>query len=103
MGACTILRDLALVSLMPLYLSLLTFLSWVIKASTSFRFLISNLLLFVVLVLLRGIRNRYFHPLSRFPGPFWGSVTSLYLAYMIKSIPTFGYELHQRYGKFQSL
>lgn len=23
---------------------------------------------------------RYFHPLSKFPGPFWGSVTRLWIA-----------------------
>lgn len=103
MGAWNTLRELASVSPMLFHLSPLQFLSWVFEATTSFRFLTSNLLLIVVMVLLRGVRNRYFHPLSRFPGPFWGSVTSLYLAYTIKSIPTFGYELHQRYGKFQTL
>lgn len=47
----------------------------------------------------KGIYNRYFHPLSRFPGPFWGSVTDFYLAYVISSVPTLGLELHQKYGE----
>ena len=27
------------------------------------------------------IRYRFFHPLSKFPGPFWGSVTRLWIAW----------------------
>lgn len=44
------------------------------------------------------IRNRYFHPLSAFPGPFWGSITDWYLVYVIKSVPTYGLDLHKQYG-----
>ncbi|KAH8666434.1 flavonoid 3',5'-hydroxylase [Xylariales sp. PMI_506] len=32
-------------------------------------------------VLYQIIHYRFFHPLSKFPGPFWGSVTRLWLAY----------------------
>lgn len=46
----------------------------------------------------KGIYNRYCHPLSKFPGPFWGSCTDLYLVFIIGSIPTYGYELHEKYG-----
>lgn len=79
----------------------LTIWSWAIEESMLFRFVAGLLLLIVVTMLGQGIRNRYFHPLSRYPGPFWGSITSLYLAYMIKSVPTFGYEMHQQYGDYQ--
>ena len=50
------------------------------------------------IVITRGIYNRYFHPLSKFPGPIWGSITDLYLAYMISSVPVCGLELHKKYG-----
>ncbi|KAI1491133.1 cytochrome P450 monooxygenase [Biscogniauxia mediterranea] len=49
---------------------------------------------FVVL----GIYNRFFHPLAKFPGPFPGSITEWYLVYVICSVPTFGLELHKKYG-----
>lgn len=52
---------------------------------------------FVVLLIL-AIRRRYFHPLSRFPGPFWGSLTDWYLVWVIKSVPTYGLDLHKKYG-----
>ena len=51
----------------------------------------------------KGVYNRHFHPLSKFPGPFWGSVTDLYLVYMITSVPTFGLELHKKHGSFRSI
>ncbi|KAI1811103.1 cytochrome P450 [Poronia punctata] len=56
---------------------------------------------FLVVVLL-GVtaRRRFFHPLSRFPGPFWGSVTTLYQVYhyVRGSQGQSQRELHQRYG-----
>lgn len=43
---------------------------------------------------------RFFHPLSRFPGPFWGSVTRLWITYHnIKGDePETFQALHRRYG-----
>ncbi|KAK6810713.1 hypothetical protein RU639_013508 [Aspergillus parasiticus] len=46
------------------------------------------------------IRRRYFHPLSRFPGPFLGSVTSLYQTYwhVHPNKTLHDAELHKKYG-----
>lgn len=56
------------------------------------------LLSLVLLVVGRCIYNRYFHPLARFPGPFWASMTDAYLILNIKAIPLFGNGVHRRYG-----
>ena len=45
-----------------------------------------------------AVYNRYFHPLAGFPGPVMGSLTEWYLVYVICSVPTYGLELHRRYG-----
>lgn len=62
----------------------------------------SHLLLFFLLCICaflgKGIQNRYFHPLSKFPGPFWASVTDLYLVFFIPSVPIFGLKLHKKHG-----
>ena len=44
------------------------------------------------------VYNKYFHPLARYPGPFLGALTGWYLVYVIGSVPTFGHELHKKYG-----
>lgn len=47
------------------------------------------------------IYYRFFHPLSKFPGPFWGSITRLWITYHnVKEdeCQTFR-ELHRKYGK----
>lgn len=44
---------------------------------------------------------RFLHPLSMFPGPFWGSVTRLWITYhnlKADECQTFR-ELHRKYGK----
>ncbi|KAF2816326.1 flavonoid 3',5'-hydroxylase [Mytilinidion resinicola] len=43
---------------------------------------------------------RFFHPLSKFPGPFWASVTRLWVAYhnVKEDERLLEYELHKRYG-----
>jgi hypothetical protein len=43
---------------------------------------------------------RFFHPLRKFPGPFWGSVTRLYIAYhnFFGHEPELLAELHKKYG-----
>ena len=46
----------------------------------------------------KGFYNRYLHPLCGYPGPFWASVTEFYVLFTIKSIPTRGLELHDKYG-----
>lgn len=47
-----------------------------------------------------GFYNRYLHPLRRFPGPFWASVTSLHFPYLLtgKLFHVEEQALHQRYG-----
>lgn len=57
----------------------------------------------VAYILYVGIYNRYFHPLAKFPGPLLGSMTDWYLVYIICSVPTFGLELHKKYGILRSL
>lgn len=45
---------------------------------------------------------RYFHPLSKFPGPFWGGVTRIWLAlqfYRGVEIET-EMKLHAKYGSY---
>lgn len=55
-------------------------------------------LCFLSYIVWRAIYNRYLHPLSKFPGPILGSLTDLYLVFMIKTVPTFGLQLHKKYG-----
>ncbi|KAK3319551.1 cytochrome P450 [Cercophora scortea] len=56
------------------------------------------LALFMGCTLYVCIYNRCLHPLANFPGPFLGSLTDWYLVYVICSVPTFGLELHKKYG-----
>jgi hypothetical protein len=48
----------------------------------------------------RCIYRRYFHPLSKVPGPFWGSITGLYWLYVFFSGTQnlTQIELHAKYG-----
>lgn len=61
--------------------------------------LLTALLLCALKLLGKGCHNRYFHPLSGYPGPFWASVTEFYILFTIKSIPTRGLKLHEKYGR----
>lgn len=47
------------------------------------------------------IWRRWLSPLSKFPGPFWGSVTDLYSVYinLYSQQHLAHYELHKKYGK----
>lgn len=47
------------------------------------------------------ISRRFFSPLSRFPGPFWGSITHLYSFFIGLSGKEHivHYELHKKYGR----
>lgn len=58
--------------------------------------------LLVLYVLGRAVYSRYFHPLTRFPGPFWASITSLWYFQTIRlSKPgNVQYALHEKYGDF---
>lgn len=44
---------------------------------------------------------RYLHPLSKYPGPFWASVTDAWKAYQLSTLhlPEKLMELHQEYGE----
>lgn len=44
---------------------------------------------------------RFFHPLSKFPGPFWASVTRLWIAYYNLRGDEYlvEHELHKTYGR----
>lgn len=57
-------------------------------------------LIFWILLLSQGIYNRYFHPLKDIPGPFWGSINSLWLYYSIHRAKYENYHLpiHKKYG-----
>ncbi|KAL2042252.1 hypothetical protein N7G274_004740 [Stereocaulon virgatum] len=54
----------------------------------------------LVFLIVRGIYNRYFHPLRGFPGPFWSSVTDLYKVYVLSStdVSSLTLKLHEKYG-----
>ena len=49
----------------------------------------------------KGLYNRYLHPLRKFPGPFWGSVTDFYKLYVVSKMDahTRGVEMHKKYGQ----
>ena len=65
-------------------------------------FLFITFLALAAFLVYKAVYNRYFHPLSRYPGPFWGSVTDLYKFYAINSIPTEGLKLHQEHGFYSN-
>ncbi|KAL5382175.1 hypothetical protein PMIN06_003836 [Paraphaeosphaeria minitans] len=46
------------------------------------------------------IHCRYFHPLSKFPGPFWASISNFWKLYILstKESHTRGIEYHKKYG-----
>lgn len=56
--------------------------------------------LFLV-ILANGIYNRYFHPLSHIPGPFWASVSDFWKIWFVstKECHTRSVEYHKKYGK----
>lgn len=57
-------------------------------------------LLALVLVVATVVRNRWFHPLSRFPGPFLASQTDLWRVYQLwtRRMPATLIQLHEKYG-----
>ena len=52
-------------------------------------------------VLYQIVYYRFFHPLSKFPGPFWGSITRLWITYhnVKEDEPQTFRELHKKHGK----
>ena len=46
------------------------------------------------------VSSRYLHPLSRFPGPFWASISNFWKLYILstKESHTRGIEYHKKYG-----
>lgn len=61
----------------------------------------TSTLALVSYLLLGAIYNRYFHPLSQFPGPFWGSITNFHQAFKLLRVgsePAIVADLHRRYG-----
>jgi hypothetical protein len=47
-----------------------------------------------------AIYRLYFHPLAKYPGPFWAKITSLhdfFVAYSERRAQNFGF-LHEKYG-----
>ncbi|TIA09022.1 flavonoid 3',5'-hydroxylase [Aureobasidium pullulans] len=67
----------------------------------TFRNLVLAVIGYVVArVIYQIVYYRWFHPLSKFPGPFWASVTRLWIAYhnLKEDEPMVAFELHKRYG-----
>lgn len=56
-------------------------------------------------VLYQIVYYRWFHPLSKFPGPFWASVTRLWIAYhnLKEDECQVAQDLHKKYGQYQSV
>ena len=52
-------------------------------------------------VIAQIIYYRYFHPLRIFPGPFWGSVTRLWIGWHCwrQTELEVEHEMHKKYGK----
>lgn len=63
---------------------------------------VALLSLFLIHLCYTIISRRWFSPLSKFPGPFWGSITDLYSAYINLSGKLYlvQYDLHKKYGQY---
>lgn len=61
--------------------------------------------LFFIHLCYKVVSRRWFSPLSKFPGPFWGGITDLYSVYVNLSGEQYivQYELHKKYGKYSNL
>lgn len=62
------------------------------------------IILAVIVVTTRVVRNRWMHPLSKFPGPFLGSVTYWYSVYTFFTYKAqeIEYDLQKKYGRWTS-
>lgn len=77
--------------------------SLVLLGFTEMNYLIATIYVLLLFALLKGLYNRYLHPLRQFPGPFWGSVTDFYKLYVVSKMDahTRGLEMHKRYGQYK--
>lgn len=66
----------------------------------TFYFTLASVSYIIFSIVYQIVYYRFFHPLSKFPGPFWASVTRLWIAYHnLKEDERFvEYELHKKYG-----
>ena len=70
------------------------------QSATATRILLAGIAVIAMQVLLQIIRHRLFSPIKHYPGPFWASVTRLWIAWhCAKSTELAAYEkLHEKYG-----
>lgn len=64
------------------------------------KIMITVIVLAILRLLYQVIHYRFFHPLSNFRGPFWASVTRLWIAYhhLMEDECTVFWNLHKLYG-----
>lgn len=65
-----------------------------------------GIVLIIVLAIAKSvITTRYFHPLSQFPGPFFASISRLWIVYynLLGKEYLKEYDLHKKYGKDRTL
>ena len=78
-----------------------------LQASKLLKFGVYHILavIIVFVIVANAIYNRYFHPLHKFPGPFWGSVTDLYNTYLLstRQVHVKQLRLHEQYGEYRGL
>lgn len=71
---------------------------------TSSSLAIGSVALVALMIVCQIVYYRFLHPLSEFPGPFWASVTRLWIAYhTLKEDELAVYlKLHEQHGKINS-
>lgn len=57
--------------------------------------------LLLIVVICNAVYNLYLHPLSQFPGPFFGRMTDFHHTFLLatRKASQKQWDLHQRYGK----
>ena len=60
----------------------------------------SLLIVVIIIVFIYVLYQRLFHPLSRYPGPFWASLTDLYKVHFLCTgcLPALFLQLHEKHG-----
>lgn len=56
---------------------------------------------FLGYLIVNCVYNCFFHPLAEFPGPWHCAISEWFLVLFIRSVPTYGLELHKRYGELE--